>query len=43
MSEEAKPARIPKELKRFVGAMLLIIAGIALVALVVDLAVNQWS
>jgi len=43
MSEEAKPARIPRELKRFVGAMLLIIIGIALAALVVDLAVNHWS
>lgn len=39
----SKPDRIPKELKRFVAAMLLIILGIALAAATVDLAVNHWS
>lgn len=36
-----KPPRIPKELKRFVAAMLLIMASMALVAVIVDVAVNQ--
>lgn len=36
-----KPSRIPKELKRFVAAMLLIMASMAVVAVIVDLAVNQ--
>jgi hypothetical protein len=36
-----KPSRIPKELKRFVAAMLLIMASMAVVAVIVDLSVNQ--
>jgi len=36
---EKKP-RIPKELKRFVAAMLLIMASMALAAYIVDVSVN---
>ena len=35
-----KPSRIPKELKRFIAAMLLIIASIAVAAVIVDVSVN---
>lgn len=37
-----KAARIPKELKRFIAAMLLIILLMALAAYVVDVSVNQY-
>lgn len=36
-----KKQRIPKELKRFVAAMLLIMAVMALAAIIVDISVNQ--
>ena len=36
-----KTARIPRELKQFIGAMLLIILLMALAAYVVDINVNQ--
>ena len=36
-----KTARVPRELKRFIAAMLLIILMMALAAYIVDISVNQ--
>lgn len=36
----SKKPRIPRELKRFVAAMLLIMAAMAVVAVIVDISVN---
>ncbi len=37
----SKAVRIPRELKQFIGAMLLIIIAMALAAYIVDISVNQ--